>query len=143
MLLKQALAQLNDTCHADRSIWYKPHVTGTVPRPRNNNATVYAENLGKMMFIGGWNGRNFIDDVDILSIRKYPTFTILHSLVPLETFMRYTELNGRSSTLDMSTRLVFAATQFRVACSASTKVPWRSGYHHVISSLLSHLPHTQ
>jgi ankyrin repeat protein len=53
----------------DRSIWYKPHVTGTVPRPRNNNATVYTENLGKMMFIGGWNGRNFIDDVDILSIQ--------------------------------------------------------------------------
>jgi hypothetical protein len=49
-------------------LWYKPHVDGPVPRPRNNHSAAFVESEQIIAYFGGWNGRNFIDDIDLLSI---------------------------------------------------------------------------
>eukprot|EP01126_Amoeba_proteus_P003999 TRINITY_DN11360_c0_g1_i11.p1 TRINITY_DN11360_c0_g1~~TRINITY_DN11360_c0_g1_i11.p1 ORF type:complete len:1040 (-),score=219.24 TRINITY_DN11360_c0_g1_i11:222-3341(-) len=59
--------QQNDVFVLDteKMMWYKPHVTGLVfPRPRNNHSAVFCNN--KLYCIGGWDGRTFRDDMDVL-----------------------------------------------------------------------------
>eukprot|EP01129_Flabellula_baltica_P005347 TRINITY_DN1930_c0_g1_i1.p1 TRINITY_DN1930_c0_g1~~TRINITY_DN1930_c0_g1_i1.p1 ORF type:complete len:1123 (-),score=233.46 TRINITY_DN1930_c0_g1_i1:19-3357(-) len=45
--------------------WYQPHVRGiAIPRPRNNHATCVYDN--KILHICGWDGRDFLSDIEVL-----------------------------------------------------------------------------
>jgi hypothetical protein len=46
--------------------WFKPHITGTIPRPRNNHAAAVAGN--KIFYCGGWGGKTFLFDIDVLDL---------------------------------------------------------------------------
>eukprot|EP01130_Rhizamoeba_saxonica_P016897 TRINITY_DN790_c0_g1_i3.p1 TRINITY_DN790_c0_g1~~TRINITY_DN790_c0_g1_i3.p1 ORF type:complete len:840 (+),score=162.66 TRINITY_DN790_c0_g1_i3:259-2778(+) len=48
--------------------WYKPHISGTIPRARNNHSMAYIESTQTLITVAGWNGVNYIDDVDVLSL---------------------------------------------------------------------------
>jgi hypothetical protein len=39
---------------------------------------ITAENQRKIFFAGGWNGRSFIDDVDVLTMRKYHIIIVVY-----------------------------------------------------------------
>jgi hypothetical protein len=60
--------------------WSRPHRSGSVPRPRNDTAIIPLDT--KRLFIfGGWNGRNYIDDSELVTVldsrKKDPLLSLL------------------------------------------------------------------
>lgn len=72
-----------------QAVWYKPHVAGGVARPRNHHqavvvrtshdifssshetgATSHTLRRTYIVHLYGWNGRNFIDDFDVLALAQ-------------------------------------------------------------------------
>lgn len=49
--------------------WSRPHRTGSVPRPRNDVALIPIDDNTLLTF-GGWNGRNYVDDCEIVTFRS-------------------------------------------------------------------------
>jgi hypothetical protein len=74
-----------DTLH-----WYKPHLGGDFPRPRNSHSTAYCKELKSMVVFGGWNGRNYIDDLEILQ---------LDAVRPTDSLVRLSSALGPNSNL--------------------------------------------
>jgi hypothetical protein len=58
----------------ERMGWYKPHVSGTVPRPRNHHtaAALTVDGQQQLYFFAGWNGRGYMEDLDCLDLRTLP-----------------------------------------------------------------------
>lgn len=60
--------------------WSRPHRSGSVPRPRNDAAMLPLTD-NKIFVFGGWNGRNYIDDTELVTIlesrRKDPLLALL------------------------------------------------------------------
>jgi hypothetical protein len=65
----------------ERLAWYKPHVSGTVPRPRNHHtaAALNVDGRQQLYFFAGWNGRGYMEDLDCLDLRTLPTHTHTHT----------------------------------------------------------------
>lgn len=77
------------------SLWYKPHIQGCVPRPRNHlssarvilksdleSCTDYTTSENEYLVYGfGWNGKNFIDDIDIVSLsNRWEPDKLIHNI---------------------------------------------------------------
>eukprot|EP01122_Echinamoeba_exundans_P001767 TRINITY_DN11762_c0_g1_i1.p1 TRINITY_DN11762_c0_g1~~TRINITY_DN11762_c0_g1_i1.p1 ORF type:complete len:1169 (-),score=194.70 TRINITY_DN11762_c0_g1_i1:108-3614(-) len=60
--------------------WSRPHRSGSVPRPRNDTAMIPLDSKHLFIF-GGWNGRNYIDDAELVTVldsrQKDPLLSLL------------------------------------------------------------------
>lgn len=66
-------------------LWSRPHRIGSVPRPRNDCAMISVDSHTMITF-GGWNGRNYIDDLEVLSFSTHRARDELAALLEDPTF---------------------------------------------------------
>jgi hypothetical protein len=50
-------------------VWSRPHRDGTVPRPRND-VGLFSIDETTFAAVGGWNGRNYVNDFELLNLEK-------------------------------------------------------------------------
>lgn len=65
------LGQLGDLWLLDTKnwVWHRPQVAGENPRKRSGHSAVYDKNNERVIFFGGWDGSQELDDVLILNVK--------------------------------------------------------------------------
>ncbi len=112
--------------HTEKHIWYKPHVTGTVPRPRNHHtaAPLQVDGKSKIYFFAGWNGRGYMEDLDVLDIGN-ASLGVRASLLVLQYCVNNLPKQSRQRLriwASIATLKIFMTSHFGLKISPSTHI---------------------